>query len=380
LQENLNQGLNVVSHISDKTTSLPILNNVLIKSENKTIKLIATNLEIGINCAIRGKVEEDGDTTILARIFSEYIALMPNEKIDMEMKDDSLQVSCSNFSTKLKSSPASDFPLLPSIDKEKSYCCSVAINDFQAAISQVLFAISPNESRPEISGVFISVKNGELTLAGTDSFRLAEKKIKIISGNNKEDDLSTIIPYKTLSELLRILSVLQKDDDVEKDQNNLSIYISENQILFSCKNIDLISRLVDSKYPDYTQIIPQQLKTKITLNAKVLLNAVKAASLFTKTGIYDISLSFNPSTNKIKIFSLNNQIGESESEIDVKIEGEEEKLILNYRYLLDGLQNINTENIIMQITDNAKPCIIKPATAEGEATDNYIYLIMPIKQ
>ncbi len=383
LQENLSQGLNIVSHVSDKNTSLPILNNVLIKTENKNIKLISTNLEIGISCIVRGKVDEDGELTIPARIFNDYVALLPNDKVELIAKEgeEEIGINCNNFSTKIKGTASSDFPLIPSIEKSACYLCEVSINDFKNAIQQTMFTITPNESRPEISGVFMSSSEKTLTLAATDSFRLAEKKIKIISEKNeKEDGISTIIPHRTLNEVLRILASIQKDSDFAKGEDNLTIYITENQILFSCKNIEIISRTIDAKYPDYKQIIPSEHKTVASISVKTLINSVKAASLFTKTGIYDISLLFDAEKNKIKISSLNSQVGENTSEIDAKIEGASEELILNFRYLLDGLNNINSESINIKAVDKVKPCILSPINEKNESNENYIYLIMPIKQ
>lgn len=357
------------------------MNNVLLKTENKNIKLISTNLEVGINCIIRGKVEEDGDITIPARIFNDYVSLLPNDRVNIETKGDEAQINCNNFATKIKGNPSSDFPLIPLVDRDKSYSCKISINDFKKAIQQVIFALAPNESRTELSGIFISSRDGILTLAATDSFRLAEKRIKIISEANKEENgISTIIPYRTLNEVARILSNLQKDDEIEDEKAYLSIHITENQILFSCKNIELISRIIVAKYPDYKQIIPQEFKTKVILNTKTLINSVKAASLFTKVGIYDISIAVNPEQNKIKIASLNSQLGENQSEIETSIEGAPEELILNYRYLLDGLQNINAEKILLKIADKIKPCLIAPLSDEGKEIPDYIYLIMPIRQ
>lgn len=378
LQENLSHGLNIVSHISDKNTSLPILNNVLIKTENKNIKLISTNLEIGINCSVRGKVEDDGEITIPARVFNDYVSLLPNDKVIIETSADETSINCDNFATKIKGSPSSDFPLIPSIEKNNTQCHKVRIDEFKKAISQVIFALAPNEARPDISGVLIKMEGKTLILAATDSFRLAEKKVKLMS--ETQGEIKTIIPYKTLNELARILSTIQRDDEISKEEDYLSIYITENQILFECKNIELISRVIDAKYPDYAQLIPQEFKTKVSLDVKTLANSVKAASLFTKTGIYDILLAFNPSQNKLKVSSLNNQVGENKSDIDVAIEGEPEELILNYRFLLDGLQNAGSEKVMLKITDKVKPCIMMPLSGDGKEKNDYVYLIMPIKQ
>ncbi len=379
LQENLSQGLNIVSHISDKNTSLPILNNVLIKTENRNIKLVSTNLEIGINCAVRGKVDEEGEITVPARVFNDYVSLLPNDKITMETESDEIKINCNNFATIIKGTPSSDFPLIPSIQKDQTSVYKVKIDEFKKAIAQAIFALAPNEARPEISGVLIKMENKNLTLAATDSFRLAERKIKLLS--EAQEEVKAIIPYKTLNELARILSTVSRDDtEMAGEEDYLSIYITENQIMFHCKNIELISRVIDAKYPDYTQIIPQEFKTKAVLDVKTLANSVKAASLFTKTGIYDILLSFDSAQHKIKVSSLNNQVGENKSDIDASIDGEPEELILNYRFLLDGLQNIGSEKIIFKITDKVKPCVLSPISSDGKEINDYLYLIMPIKQ
>ena len=172
----------------------------------------------------------------------------------------------------------------------------------------------------------------------------------------------------------RILGIL-KDDVSLEEVENMEIYLSDNQIMFSYNNVDLISRLIEGQYPDYTQIIPSNYKTKTLIEVKDLIKGVKTSSLFTKSGINDVKIELSPTDNEVIITSSSAQTGENISKIEAIIEGEINNIVLNYRYLLDGLQNISSSKVILEINDNNSPCVIKP-----ESIKDYIYIIMPIKQ
>ncbi len=369
-QENLNQGLMVVSHIANKNANLPILANALIKVEDKILTLSATNLEIGVTIQLRSKVEDGGEFTVDGRLLTNYISLLPKERIDIELEGDNLKIECQKQKTKIKGQPASDFPLIPKIKKEKP--CIVNSRDFKEAILVVSFAVSTSETRPEISGVFMGFDNENLVLAATDSYRLAEKKLKLAEGNKEERKI--IIPVKTLQELFRILGVFKDDESIE-ETGNIEIYLTENQIMFSYNGVDLISRLIEGQYPDYTQIIPTNFKTQIVANNLDLIKAVKTSSLFTKSGIYDVKLDFNGDNKEIVITSSSAQTGENTSIVEADIIGESNSIVLNYHYLLDGLQNIGSEQAVIEINDGNSPCVLKP-----KGKDDYVYIIMPIKQ
>ncbi|MAF13497.1 MAG: DNA polymerase III subunit beta [Parcubacteria group bacterium] len=380
-QENLNQGLFVVSHIASKNTALQILNNVLIQASENTIKLSATNLEIGVSCIVRGKVEEEGDFTVQSRLLADYVGLLPKERVDLsiaknsdpkESKDQVLGVSCKNNSTKVKGHPATDFPLIPQIDKKNVY--ALDYQDFHQAVSQTIFAVSTSETRPEINGVLFNFADGKLTLAATDSYRLAEKSVALGKKSTSVPQ-KVIVPTRTLQELQRILGSF-KDPAAISDINEVEIYLAENQILFVLGNIELISRLVEGQYPDYQQIIPQQQNTTATLNVSEFINATKTTSLFTRSGIYDVSLEFLPDKKETVVSSANNQLGENISRMSGEVSGDSNSIVINYRYLLDGLQNINTEQAEVSLIDSNSPCVLKPAKKDAD----YLYIIMPIKQ
>ncbi len=369
----------MVSHIAAKNTTLPILNNVLIQVKENVIKLSATNLEIGVSCIIRGKMEEEGDFTVQSRLLADYIGLLPKEKIDLttnreikEGQDQVLSINCKNHKTKIKGQVATDFPLIPQIDKKNRYI--LGCQRLRQAIAQVVFAVSVSETRPEINGVLFNFTDSKLTLAATDSYRLAEKSINLDKKSNSKS-VQVIVPTRTLQELQRILGSF-KDPAAISEIEEIEVYLTENQILFVLGNIELISRLVEGQYPDYQQIIPQNSNTKAILNTSEFIAATKTTSLFTRSGIYDVSLEFLADKKEVVVSSVNNQLGENTSQISSEVTGDNNNIVVNYRYLLDGLQNINTDQVVVDVIDSSSPCVLHPSGKNGD----YLYIIMPIKQ
>lgn len=371
LQENLKNGLSIVNQVAGKNVNLPILNNIMIRAREDGIKLIATDLEVGVISVIRGKIEEEGDFTVESKIISDYIALLPNKKIDIELKENSLNIKCDNYKTTINGQGAEDFPLIPTIEKDVYFKAEIDL--FKKALTQILFATSNSETRVELTGVFFNFEGEELVIAATDSYRLAEKKIKV-GTNNKDVKKKIIIPAKTLQHLLKILSSV-KSEDLSNENKEIQFYVSENQILFIVGQTELISRLIDGQYPDYKQIIPVNFSTKAIVAKNELLRAVKAAAIFSKSGTNDINIDLPAGANKLIITSVSNQAGENISELDVEMTGQDNGVVLNHRYLLDGINNISGDNIVLNISDSNTPCVL---TAEKEG--DYLYVIMPIKQ
>jgi len=364
-QENLIKSLNIVSKISGKNVSLPILNNILVVVDNEGVNLSATNLEIGITTKMRSKTEEYGKITVPARILSSFVNYLPEEKVSFEMVGNEIKITSGSWKTKIKTQPAEDYPLIPEVDQKESF--SLKANEFKKALSQTVFAAVNNESRPELSGGYfkISSENSELILVATDSYRLAEKKVKLSKDVKKE--FNFIVPIKTLQELMRILS--EVSDDIE-----VNVFYEENQIKFVLDGIELTSRLIDGEYPDYKQIIPSNLQTKVVFSKNEIVNAIKAAGLFAKTGVYDVLFSFK-SPDKIIVKSTNSQVGENEAQIAAEINGNDCEIVFNYHYVLEGLLNIPQDKIQIDLTSSENPAILKSAGSE-----DYLYLIMPIRQ
>lgn len=361
LQENLTKSLNVVSHITGKNITLPILNNVLLRAEKGVLKLETTNLELGIITVVRGKIEKEGAFTVQAKTINEFVNFLPNEKIDMELVAQDLKIKCKNTKTTIRGMDASEFPMIPRVEEKDPYI--VKSSDFRTALSQTVFSVALDESRPEISGIFLSFGDKKLTIAATDSYRLAEKGMAFEKGSSKSKKV--ILPLRAAQELIRIID----------ESSEVSIYINENQVLFSTGQTSLVSRQIEGQYPDYKQIIPNEYKTKIILNKKEFEQAVKRVSLFCKPSINDITLQISSQNQTIMVSAANAQVGESETDVEAKVEGEENKIVFNYRYLLEGLQSMDADEVAIEIASSQAAALMKPKEKK-----DYLYLIMPIKQ
>jgi len=369
LQENLKRGLNIVGHITTKNINLPILNNILVKVENGNIELVSTNLEIGITHQLRGKIEDDGQFTVDSKLITEYVNLLSGgEKVKAEEKDGELKIECGNYKTKIKGESAKEFPLIPMIAKNNYYSCQT--EEIKKALNSVIFAVSNSENRIELTGVLFSFSKGKLNIVATDSYRLAEREISI-NNNGEPDESRIIVPAKTAQEFLRILNSLDSAD-LEAAQE-VRIHLSDNQVLFTVDSVDLISRLINGNYPDYKQIIPTKSQTSVMVDRQELIRAIKAAALFSKTGINDVSLKF--SNGKVLVSAFSGSSGESEINIESEVEGEDNEITANYRYLIDGLNNIEGSRVKILVLNPNTPCLLKPEKDYG-----YLYIVMPIRQ
>ncbi len=375
-QENLSQGLQIVSHIATKNISLPILSNVLIKIQNKELKLITTNLEIAIICKVRAKVEEDGDYTVPSQLFNEYLSVISGNRVDLEIKNDGISISTDDDKTIIKGNKAADFPLIPHLEKNNFY--GILMDNFKSSLQQVLFAVSKNEARPELSGVLFhfnsEYKPGYLVCAATDSYRLAEKGVKlIVDGKYSQTEKKIIVPTRVLQEVLRIMSIFRNDVD---ENPPLEITVADNQIMFSYGSVEIISRLIEGQYPDYRGIIPQNFKTTVNFTVADWVRRIKAASFFSNIGINGVHISFKSGADQKAIFnSTNGQLGEHTSQTLCQIIGDDNQILINYRYLLDGLSNLGSEEVTLKLISPESPCVLEPKDKK-----DYLYIIMPIKQ
>ena len=373
-KDNLWQALAITSRLGAKQAHLPVLENVLIKAEGGNVKLIATNLEMAVSCSMRGRVEQEGEYTVPSKLFYDFANLLPSERVDIDLVDDGLMVSCKNSKTKLKGIASTEFPVVPSVSGQQTY--SMSVSEFKKGLANVLFAASTNESRPELAGVFFSFHDereggGKVIMAATDSYRLSEVVLTISGGST--DSAQVIIPQRTLSELHRILGLFK--DDVEAPEA-IEIGVSENQVVFTYGSFELTSRTIEGVYPDYRQIIPEKSVTSFDVNRSELIQAIKTASLFSKLGLYDIRLS-SKGENEIEIRSNDSVRGENVVSLDVEMEGGENEIALNYRYLLDGLNAMSSSKIKIQMIDGMNPCVVTPL---GMPDEVFKYIVMPIRQ
>lgn len=354
---------------------LPILGNVLLKASGGSLKLTATNLEIASSCLVRGKVDEEGEFTVPAKLFFDYVSLLPSEQVDLEVTDRVLHVRCGGHTTKMNGLPASEFPLIPPVADGVVY--KLPAEGLRQAIGQVLFAVATNEARPELSGVCVKLHDtavgaGKATMAATDSYRLAERVVEV-SGSTEPK--TVIIPSRTLSEIGRIISVSK--DDVESP-DVVELTVADNQMLVRIGSVELTSRIIDGRYPDYRQIIPTSFKTEAKVEAGAFSKAVKTASLFSRTGLFDVKLEFSVADKAIVVKGADTARGENVVSCPADVSGIDNIVTVNYRYLLDGLAASGAPDVSFQLIDAMNPCLLTPKAENGKC--NYQYIVMPIKQ
>lgn len=367
LKENLKNGLGVVEKIVGKNLSLPILDNVLISTEDNFLSLSSTDLETAIKLWILVKIVKKGKAVVPAKFLSSFVSLLPNDKITLEEKNQGLYVECRNFKNQVQGFNPEEFPLIPEF-KDYEYL-EIDNEKFCQGLSQIADVASPSQSRPEISGIYFVFSKNTIKIAATDSFRLAEKNITLDSPVKR--DVSFILPQKPAKEIINIL---------QGKEGKVKIYFSPNQTMFEfpMKEMDhpqvqIISRLIDGEYPNYEEIIPKKFKTHVILKRDDFLNQVKAASLFSGK-ISEVKIKVDAETKEVEISARDADIGESKSNIPAKIDGENIETSFNYKFLIDGLLNIKSSEVVFEFSKEDGPCVLKPV---GDTS--YIYVVMPIK-
>lgn len=356
--QNFKKGLKIIDKIVSKNLSLPILNNILIKTENGRLKISATNLEIGINYFIGAKIDEIGQITIPIKILSDFILNLIDEKITLSTKNNILNINSDKYKTQILGFDAKDFPIIPKI--KDNQICKLPINLIKNNFISIFDSIALSETRLELTGVFIKFNERNIILVSTDSFRLTERLVNLKTLKSE----SLILPRNTVSELIRISNELEGD---------FNVYLKDNQIAFINDDFELVSRLIDGNYPDYKKIIPDKYISKVIIDKDIFEKNIRLAGLFS-SDISDIKL--NCYENKIIITSKNSSKGEIEISLESLLKNKPFEISLNYQYLLDGLRKMPTTKVILEFTGVGSPLILRPAEDKKEL----LYLIMPFRK
>jgi len=359
-QENLKQGLATVGRIISSSNTLPILNNILIKTENGQLKISSTNLEIAITTHVRCKVEEEGEITVASKTIIDLVNNLPNKNITLQSAHNEVEVETENYHTSIKTLPAEEFPLIPQMENEN--IISLDSQELKNALNQVVFAVSTNQTQPEISGILFKLEGETLKVTATDRYRLAEKKIAL-----KEKFLTpreVILPQKTAVELSRIIGSQKGVVEISFNETQTSLCFNETQI---------ISRLIDGQYPPYEQIIPTSFNSRVFTEKQPLINALRAGAIFSQ-GTNSVKLEYDSEKQVLILVSESAELGKSVVDLPSKVEGPSGSVVLNHHYILDCLSNIETAGVEMKIIDDSAATLILP-----EGKNDYIYLVMPIK-
>ena len=361
LQENLKNNLLILERIASKNHELPILGNVVLKTENGFLKAFATDLEIGVEIIIPCKIEKKGEVVIPIKLISGFIANLPNTKITLEEKNNKLFLETEGITTTIPTANKNEFPLIPQIQEENKI--TLQGEDMQKGIMQVMNSVALSSSIPEIAGVLFVCAHDGVKIVATDSFRLSEKTIFKNKNYSLQKEQSFILPAKTAGELVKIIT--PADDVIE-------VLLTSNQVMFKLKNATIVSRLVAGEYPKYERIIPKTSTTKIALQKTEFISKLKLASLFSSK-INDVRLVIRASAKEIELRSADQGKGEFSATIHADISGENTEVLFNYKYLLDGLSNMQEEDIFFEVNGSAAPAVFK------SKNDAYQYVAMPIK-
>ncbi len=357
------KAINSVTKAVASKTTMPILEGILIQTNDKEVKLTTYDLEIGIEYIIDADIKEQGATVVNAIMFSEIIRKLPDTEIHISLNDKNLLViECEGSLYKLATMNPEEFPELPQINVENSI--EIDQNTLKDMIRKTIFAVSTEENRPIFTGCLFEIKNNKLNVVAVDGFRLAWKS-KFLQ--NSSNDFTAVIPGRTLNEVNKI--ILDSFDTIK-------IGVAKNQALFEMENCKLVTRLLDGEFLNYASVIPKNWETRVTVNKNNIQNCFERISLISASSIekekkYPVKVSIE--IGKVTI-SCTNQTGDAKEEMYVATEGQNLEAGFNPKYFLDALRAIDDEEINIDFGSSISPCIIRPVD-EGD----YIYMILPIR-
>ncbi|HSW80953.1 MAG TPA: DNA polymerase III subunit beta [Candidatus Saccharimonas sp.] len=357
-QENLNRALQIVGRVASGKTPLPILNNILFKVDNNRLVLAATNLELAITQHIGGKIETPGSLTVPARLMSEFIANIPKDTVELEVDGTKMHIRCGTYTSTINGMAPDEFPELPTIEEKQTITIPVA--QFKRGLQQTVLVASTDDTRPVLTGVFCHTFEGNLYLAATDGYRLAERRLA-----PSTQEISAIIPVSTLNDVLRSIS-----DDI----TDVKLMFDDNQVRILLDDTEVTSRLIDGTFPDYRTLIPKEGGATITLPKDEFTRVTKVASLFARESGGSITLNASAEDGKLSIHSVASQLGENTSEITAEI-SEDTQVALNSRYLMEALACVDAKQIAFRCSGKLAACVVTPAESEPD----YQHIIMPLK-
>lgn len=369
LQENLARGLSIVSRAVSPRTTLPVLSNILIATDEGRLRLSATNLELGITCWIPARIDENGSTTVPSRTLSDLVNTLPGDQVQLtlDVKTQNLHVKSGSSNNDIKCIDAQEFPPLPTPEMKDAIQLNVA--DFKEMIHQVAFAASTDEARPVLMGVLMNVEKDNVTMAAADGFRLSVRKAQL--AQKVSNPLNIIIPARALNELARVASDPEEPIYMVVPKNR-------GQVLFRVKDVEIVSQLIDGTFPDYHQIIPRNYKSRTLVSTAALLKACKQAEIFAREGSNVARLDIKESKgdmqpSEVEISATSEETGKNETIVEATVDGGSVLIAFNVKFLREALEVIKTPNVALETSAANAPGVIKPV-----GDDNFLHVIMPM--
>ena len=369
LQENLKRGLAIVSHAVAGKSTLPVLSNILLASDDGRLKLAATNLEIGITCWIGAKIEEEGAITVPAKLLSDVVSGLPNDKItlNLDARTQTVHLACARYEASIKGIESDEFPVIPTI-ADRAPTASFPPDLLRETVDQVAFAAATDDTRPVLAGVLMRLKGKTATFAAADGFRLALRTVEL--PEPVSESVEVIVPARALTELARIVGDAESNVEV-------TVTPSGGQILFHTESTDLVSRLIEGRYPDIERIIPASFATRTVLETQELAKAVKLASFFATASSNIVRLTIESGGDlgpgKLTISANAAEVGDNKGVLDGMVHGEGGQIALNVKFLGEALNAIKTSQIALETQTPQNPGVFKPVGADG-----YLHIVMPM--
>ncbi len=359
-RDKLVEAIGKAEKITGKNLTLPVLSCILFEAQGRNLILRATNLDIGIEISLPVKVEVEGKVAVPGSIINSFVSNVQSKNIHLEVVEGNLKVTSDTTTTVIKSINNEDFPTIPKLEGEKTLILNA--KELIRGIKGVWYSSAQSSMKPELSSVYVYSEDDTAVFVATDSFRLAEKKIKI---KNAKDISSILIPVKNVSDILRVLEGCSGDVDVS---------ISKNQISFNYEGVYLTSRVVDGVFPDYRQIIPKDYKTNITLLKQDLIGALKIATIFSDK-FNKLTIKAHPSEKLFELSTRNADVGENSNRLEAVTEGEDVDINFNYKYITDCFQSVESDSVSLEFNGLTRPLIIR-----GVNDKSFMYLVMPINK
>jgi DNA polymerase III subunit beta len=366
MQENLARGLGIVSRAVSTRATLPVLANVLLKTDNGGLKLTATNLEIGINCWVPGKVESEGEITVPAKLVTDLVASLPNQRIDMQLstKDRTLKVTCGGSRSSIKGIDADEFPVVAAIGDAPA--TSVDSRALREALGEVVFAAATDESRPILTGVLTRLAGDRMTLAAADNYRIAVRTLTLAQAVSPET--SIVVPGRSYAELMRILPDAEQAIEI-------TITPNKSQVLFHVEGIDLVSRLIEGQFPNYEPVIPTGHSSRAVIDREAFLAGARRASIFARDSANIVKVEVGgDGSSEVSITAHAADVGDNADALEATVEGQATTIAFNARYLIDVLSNLGADEAALELSGPLAPGVIR-----GIGKDDYVHVIMPVR-
>ena len=377
LQENLTRGLATVGRAVANRSTLPITQNVLLKTDQGMLMLSATNLEIAITTWIGAMIEEEGAITVPHRLLADLVNSLPSDRIDLDLQGPDedgvatggsvLHLSCGRSVTHMNGADAADFPPVPKVDSGLSTEIDPSI--MRTGIALVAFSAASDESRPVLTGVELKLHESSVVMAAADGFRLAVYSSQI--AQQMEEEVKVIVPARTMLEVQRLVS----------DQSapiRITLSPEGGQVMFKFENVELVSQLLQGTFPNYDQLIPERYETRAVMELDDLKRATQSAAVFARDGSNIVRLEMQPAESSegglLKVSARSEEVGDNLDELDIEqMEGQDAKIAFNVRYLQEIVNVLGRGKVAIEVTNSSSPGVFRSADS-----DSYVHVVMPM--